>query len=347
MNTFFNILHTINNTKIKYYPHEQFVILNNNNNGDNQHIIYLINNIFYNKIQTNKTHTFSRNAFAKLNSLNNVLKNPFYNDELKETIFNTFTKAQKCYYAFSRLAYIYKIKKHKYVVTDDLMINKLDPNNKLTFILVENNNNYLFNINELVTIIETAIGNSPNFFSHPLAPLNPYNNQEFSIATLYNIYFQIKHNHSVISLLFHCFFLENFNTYLFSERHETIIRENAIKKYIFNSPYIVLYTSVIYMLEDNRYTRKLLIHNKFPKKLLVDIFRPFLFHYYIIHYYIKNTSKIYISKILLHIKLKNFYEYNPLFGRVYIKLTNHNKQIIKRKYFFNQNYISFYNIAPN
>lgn len=345
MKTFFNILHTINNSKIKHYPDEPFVILNNN--GDNQHIIYLMNHIYYKEKQTNKTREFSRNAFAKLNALNDILKNSFHSDELKETIFNTFTKAQKCYYAFSRLAYIYKIKKHKYVVTDDLMTNKLDPNNKLTFILVEKNNNYLFNINELVTIIETAIGNSPNFFSDPLAPLNPYNNQKLSIATLYNIYFQMKHNHSVISLLFHCFFLENFNKYLFSELHETIIRENAIKKYTLNSPYILLYTSVFYMLENNKYTQKLLIHKHFPKKILVDIFRPFLFHYYMIHYYIKNTSKIYFSKILLHIKLKKFYEYNPLFGRVKIKLTKYNNKIIKREYFFNQKYISFYNITPN
>ena len=85
-----------------------------------------MNHIYYKEKQTNKTREFSRNAFAKLNALNDILKNPFHSVELKETIFNTFTKAQKCYYAFSRLVYIYKIKKHKYVVTDDLMTNKLD-----------------------------------------------------------------------------------------------------------------------------------------------------------------------------------------------------------------------------
>ena len=44
---------------------------------------------------------------------------------------------------------------------------------------------------KIINIIETAIGNSPNFFSEPLSPLNPYNNQEFTISTLYNIYFQM------------------------------------------------------------------------------------------------------------------------------------------------------------
>ena len=39
---------------------------------------------------------------------------------------------------------------------------------------------------------------------------------------------------------------------------------------------LVKYKSVILMLKENYYTRKLEIHNDFPKTLLVDIFRPFL-----------------------------------------------------------------------
>jgi len=345
MKTFFNILQTISKIKTKHYPDEPFTILNNNK--DNQHIIYLINNIFYKSKECKKTTKFSKNAFAKFTYLNDIFENSFYINEFKETIFDTFSKAQKHYYAFSRLAHIYKIKRHKYVVSDDLMMNKLDPNNKLTFILVEDKYNYLFNINELITIIETAIGNSNDFFSEPLIPLNPYNNREITISTLYNIYFQMKNNQRVIPLLFHCFFLENFNKELFSERHEPIIRENSIKKYIFNSPYTVLYRSVIYMLKSNKYTLNLSIHENFPKNLLVDIFRPFLFHYYIINYYIKNTSKIYNSKKILHFKLKKFYEYNTIFGRQTVKLTKKNDKIIKREYIINQKHLSFYDININ
>jgi hypothetical protein len=223
-------------------------------------------------------------------------------------------------------------------------MNKLDPNDKLTFILVEDKYNYLFNINELINIIETAIGNTQNFFSQPLAPSNPYNNQEFTTATLYNIYFQMKQKHRVISLLFHCFFIENFDKNVFSEQHEPIIRENAIKKYIFNSPFTLLHTSIIYMLKSNKYTVNLLIHENFPKTLLVDIFRPFLFHYYIVNYYIKNTTKFYISKKILHFKLKKFYEYNPLFGRKIIKTKKKGDKITRREY-INQKYISFYDIS--
>jgi hypothetical protein len=348
MKTFFNILQTLCDIETKHYPDEPFTInnINNINNSYKQYIIYLINNIFYKAKESKKTTNFLKNAFAKFTSLNDVLENPFYNIEFKEKISNIFTKAQKHYYAFSRLAYYYKIKKHNYVVTNDLMMNKLDPNDKLTFILVEDKYNYLFNINELINIIETAIGNTQNFFSQPLAPSNPYNNQEFTTATLYNIYFQMKQKHRVISLLFHCFFIENFDKNVFSEQHEPIIRENAIKKYIFNSPFTVLHTSIIYMLKSNKYTVNLLIHENFPKTLLVDIFRPFLFHYYMVNYYIKNTKKYYISKKILHLKLKKFYEYNPLFGRKIIKTKKKGDKITRHEY-INQKYISFYDININ
>ena len=349
MKTFFNILQTLIGITTKNYPDEPFLLHENIDEyiyfGNKGHIISLMNSIFYKEKECNKINPFSRNAFAKFTSLNYIFENTFYKSELKEYIFNIFTQTQRHYYAFSRLARIYKLKKNPYVVTDDLMMNSLDPNDKLTFILIEQKSNFLFNINEIITIIETSIGNSPNFFSEPLRPLNPYNNQEFTLSTLYNIYFQMKQNQRVIPLLFHCFFIENFDKESFSEQHEPIIREYAINKYIFNSPHTVLYTSVISMLRHNLYTRKLTIHENFPKDLLVDIFRPFLFQDFIANYYIKGTSKVYNAKHILHIKLREFYEFNPAFGREIIKLTRKHNKIIKREYIFNTNHKSFYDIT--
>ncbi len=348
MKTFFNILQSLIGISNKRYPDEPFVISDNLDNYihtcEKSHIVYLMNAIFYKEKECKKPE-FTKKAFAKFASLNCILENIFYEKELKERIFDVFSRTQKHYHAFSRLAHIYRLKKHQYVVTDDLMMNKLEPNDKLTFILVEKKSNFLFNINEIINIIETAIGNSPNFFSEPLSPLNPYNNQEFTISTLYNIYFQMKNIGRVTPLLFHCFFLENFNKDMFVEQHEPFIREQAIKKYVFNSPHTILYPSVISMLRNNVHTNKLTIHNNFPKDLLVEIFRPFLFHDYITNYYIRGTSKVYNSKLLLRAKLKKFYEFNPRFGREIIKLTKKNKKIIKREYILNTKHISFYDIV--
>lgn len=353
MNTFFNILQTLIGISHKRYPDDPFVIPENFENYDNTsekvHISYLIKIIFYKAKDNKKTNIFVKNASAKFESLNLILENMFYKNELKERIFEIFSLAQKHYHAFSRLQHIYKLKKNSYVVTNDLMLNPILPDAKLTFILVEKKSNFLFNINELINIIETAIGNSPNFFSDPLSPSNPYNNQEFNNSTLYNIYFKMKQIGRVIPMLFHCFFLENFDKNAFVDAHEPIIRECAIKKYIFNSPHTILYNQVLSMLRHNQYTRKLTIHKNFPKDLLVDIFRPFLFHDYISNYYIKGTAKVLHSKHILFEKLKQFYKFNPAFGRKTIKLIKRNRKVVRQEYVINTNHISFYdiNIKPS
>lgn len=348
MKTFFNILQSLIGITNKSYPDEPFNIQENIEDSiyfkDKGHLKTFINTIFYKIKQCNKENIFSKNAFGKFSSLNSILENTFYQKELKELIFDFFQKTQKHYFAFTRLAHIYRLKKNKYVVTNDLMMNPLDPNHKLTFVLVQNKSIFLFNINEIINIIETAIGHAPHFFCEPLSPLNPYNNQEFTISSLYNIYFQMKNIGRVIPLLFHLFFLENFNKNSFLEQYEPNIREYAIKKYVFNSPHTELYPSVISMLRNNEYTKKLIIHKEFPKDLLVDIFRPFLFHDYISNYYIKHTSKYYNSRQLLHIKLKKFYQFNKEFGRKIIKLTKKNKKVIKKEYILNTKHISFYDI---
>jgi len=345
MKTFFNILQSLSGIEKKGYPDDPFVLPENFlYTFDKYHIKTLINTIFYKAKNCKKENILSKTAFAKFSSLNSILENTFYEKELKEEIFNIFQKTQKHYFSFSRLAHIYRLKKNQYVVTNDLVLNKLDPNHKLTFILVENKSNFLFNINEIINIIETAIGNAPNFFCNPLSPLNPYNNQELTKATLYNIYFQMKQTGRVIPFLFHCFFLENFDMDNYVEQYELNIREYAIKKYIFNSPHTVLYPSVISMLKYNLYTKKLTIDKDFPKDLLVNIFRPFLFHYYISNYYIKGSSKIYSSSHLLYNKLKKFYQFNPAFGRKTIKLTKKNNKTTKKEYILNTKHISFYDI---
>jgi hypothetical protein len=342
MKTFFNILQTIVNVKEKSYPDEPFKLMQNlTPSSEQNHIKFLINQIFF--IEKNyDICNFKRHAFAKFSALNQILDNSFNLKELKELMLNFFSKAQKHYYAFLRLAHIYKLKKYQIIVNCDLSLNHLDSLNQNTFTLIENTSKYLFSLHDLISIIENAISNSPLFFSDPLWPLNPYNKQSLSISTLYNIYFKMKYSGRVISTLFHLFFLENFDIDSFSENYESHIRSHSIKKYVYNSPYNDLYASVYNMLKSNIYTKQFSIHKDFPKDVLVNIFRPFLYYYYTINYDIKGTHKIYKYKIILNKKLKHFYEFNKTFGRKYIKLiTNSKKRVINKEYHFNTKHIGF------
>jgi len=349
MKTFFNILQTLVNRKIKTYPDEPFLFFSTTNideefYNENIYISFFIYNVYYKEKKILYENYIYRIANAKFLVLNEYLNNIFYSNEIIEKIFTIFYKAQKCYHAFSRLAHIYRFKKYKIVVQDDLSLNTLNPNHKNTFILIENKSKFLFSINDLISIIETSISNSPNFFVDPLWPENPYNKQKLKPSTLYNIYFKMKESGRLISTLFHFFFLENFQLSNFVEQNEAFIRENSIKKFIFNSPYTTLYIPTLRMLNNNKYTKLLKIDNEFPKDKLVEIFRPFLYYYYIFNYDIKGTSKIYNYKSILNQKLKKFYEYNKSFGKKCYSINSAFNNKAKVLLSFNTNHIGFYKI---
>ena len=305
----------------------------------------------YNK-QDNKHTAATRIKFAALHQL---INNIFISNELKEEIINIFSKAQRIYFALSRFVNIYRYKKCKTVVYNDLSLNPLHPKDENTFIMLQSNVIYLFSLNDLIHIIETALCNSPNFFSDPLLSKNPYNNEPLNASTLYNIYLKLKTNPRLISTIFHLFFLDGFNLHLFNYKNEAMLRQLSIEKYIMNSPATLLYNSIFGMLIENSYTRKLSIHRDFPKDILVNIFRPFLLYYYYINYDFK-SEKIILYKPLLSLKLQKFYEYNKLFGRRVIKVSSYYKtkpnssfftatKAFKKTITFNTEHISFHNIC--
>ena len=212
------------------------------NSADISPYIYQLIDDIQNKMNINKTKpkyknesNFSLFAQIKMKCLKQLLKNIFISKELKEKIITTFSNAQQKYFSFSNFAKLYRYKRYKTVVSNDLSLNPLDINDMNTFVLIQSKSVYFFHLNDLIHIIETAITNAPNFFTEPLMPKNPYNNETFNVSTLYNIYFKMKDNPRLISVLFHLFFMEGFNTELFNKKNESLLRQTAIEKYIMNN----------------------------------------------------------------------------------------------------------------
>jgi hypothetical protein len=347
MNTFFNILQILIKSEKIIYP-------NQNGTFDicfdlkyNEQLIYeslQIYGMMYSMVSKYKiskqTDGLLKIIWAKYQSLNTILNNIFNSNELKEKIFDIFSKSQKNYLALSRFAYIYRFKRAKIVVSDDLTLSPIDINKNTTFILLQNNSKYLFRINDLTTIIDNALGNAPNFFAEPLPVKNPWNNLHINNSSLYNIYFKLKESNRIMSTLFHLFFLDNLDKKIFILNHEPYIRESSIKKYVYNTPTKYIYSSVLKMLKSNHYSKHLSIDKDFPKELLVEIFRPFLYFYYIVNYGISETEKNYKYKIILNLKLRKFYEHNKLFGRKKIITQTFFKKI-KNEVSFNTSHIKF------
>jgi hypothetical protein len=266
------------------------------------------------------------NSFIKNKYLfyNENMDNCFLQGDIKRQFDDIFYKSQKIYMAFKRFLYLYKYKKSKIAVDTDLSLNPIKENDKHIICIYDNNTRHLFNILDIIKIIYNSLTNSYRFFSEPLPIKNPYNNIAFKKCNLYNIYFFILFNTHYHSDLFHKFFRTNFNLNLFYIQNEYVLRDYTIYNYVYRNDINILYKDVLNMLQvfnnekyKSKYKFKISIN--FPRKLLVDIMRPYLLLYVNSNYSLYKLHKTYYYTQFIH-KLSQFIVFNPLFGRQFISI---------------------------
>jgi hypothetical protein len=239
----------------------------------------------------------------------------------REEFIYLFCKIQKTYYAFSRLAFIYKYKKSTMSVTTDIGLNDITINDKDIMCIYHIKSRYLFNINDLLKIITTSLINSYMLFSQPLPSKNPYNNLPFTKSNLYNIYIFLKFKTNIYNELFFKFFQCDFNLTTFYHKYEYLLREYILANFIKNSTEDALIQEINKMISifNKKTTKKILINDEFPKKRLIKIMKPYLILYLQSYFsfitIIKNNARI-----LLNRKLKKFQNFNPKFGRKIYKI---------------------------
>ena len=119
-------------------------------------------------------------------SNNNKCKHKVFNDLLNnflivnsreetENFKQMFYKIQRLYNILNRFAYNYKFKRAKIVVNSDMCLNELREGDKNVISIIQNNSKYLFNIKDLINIVETSLTSSHSFFVEPKKIKNPYN----------------------------------------------------------------------------------------------------------------------------------------------------------------------------
>jgi len=285
-----------------------------------------------------------------------IQSNIFLKDDQKEVVENYFCMIQKTYIGFQRLAYLYKYKKCKTVVETDMGLNTIQQHDKNIISICQNESIYLFNILDLIKIIDTSLTNSHMFFSEPLTIKNPYNNLCLNKSTLYNIYFYIKFNTHIYADLFFKFFQTNFNLHIFGNKYEYLLREYSIENYVNKSPTNVLYKEIIRMIDNfnKNYisdNQKIIIDENFPKDRLIKIMRPYLLLSFTSIYSLITIDRFQL-KLQLKKKLIAFKKFNPLFGRKMIKLGYKYYINFKRRQYmvgfkFNEKHIVFDEVDTN
>ena len=128
----------------------------------------------------------------KYKLVNQACTNVFINQQIRESFLSLFSHSQKVYFAFNRLAYLYKCKKSKLGCNSDMYLNPISENSANVLSIIHENTKYLFTLNDLKKIIKQSLLNHDELYSDPLPIKNPYNNLPFSKSNLYKIYFFIK-----------------------------------------------------------------------------------------------------------------------------------------------------------
>ena len=320
-------------------------------NYDKTDNITLLNKVFFQKLLNQ-----SINAVNKFHFLNNTLHDVFLkNNNKKEEFIELFCKIQKTYKVLNRFAFMYKYKNTKIVVNTDMGLNEINENQKNVFCIFDKNAKYLFTVNDIINIINTALTNNYNFFSEPICVKNPYNNLPFTKSNLYNIYLFIKYNTHLRPELFFHFFDCNFNLSVFKKKYEDKLREASIIHYVYKTDTNTLVDEIQYMIRTFNNNCRLMhlknnifIDSEFPKDKLLKIMRPYLLLFFMSRFslltYKKEESQTYLKELLL--KFNNF---NPQFGKKKIKIkVKYNKRfekiIVGKIIEFDENHISFKNI---
>ena len=237
--------------------------------------------------------------------------NQFIPQQEKDSFMEVYAKSRRTYDGFSRLAILWRINNAKQTITTDLYMSEIDKTNQNVIMIHQNNTNYWFSISDLLNQIETALANSPCYFAEPLKPRNPYTNIPFPKSTLYNIYFKAKHGTFLPSMIFHGYFISEFDLYRFRVDNESMLRETSIRKHIHNTEPDELFNEIISM---GRVFR-LRIHLETPKQELIKIMRPYLYLYMVSNYHISGLEKSSSMRTLLKNQIRALRRYNPIFGR--------------------------------
>ena len=248
--------------------------------------------------------------------INQAVKNMFLSKTVKDELQKIFEKTQRTYLAFLRFSNIVRHKINKEKIDFDLRMEPIDIYSKYSISLIHSDAKYYFVLTDLVNIIQTAITHSDDMFENPLFPKNPYNNLPFTKTHLYNIYFRIKFTFLNIPDWIHLFYKSDFDLELFKVENEQKLREKYIKNYVNNGSINILNEELNSMISSyKRIFRHTRINPDFPKKDLVDIFRPYLFLYIMSVDGIEGIEKKHLSEIILRKKLGDFVTFNENFGR--------------------------------
>jgi hypothetical protein len=198
----------------------------------------------------------------------------------------------------------------------DFNFNVLDENNKNTILIIENKNNYLFNIFDLIKLVCSALAFEEDFFIDPKYIKNPWNNMKFSSSNIYNIYFFIKKSNITMPYIITRYFQSNLCLTAFANENQSIIKQYIIHNWNnFDKQRITYYIldMIYYYNQFCLFHYIINIDPLYTPDYLIKIFNPYIKLYLSSVYMYETELRQQYKKQLIE-KLTILKKQNPFFG---------------------------------
>ena len=265
-----------------------------------------------------------------------VLDAPFMCDNAKSLFIHNFHLLQKAYFGLIKFREVIKQKIYPKQITFDMKMSEIDPKSKHSIVICQNKKLYYFTMSDMLNIIEHNLTSGDFFFIIPMFIKNPYNNMVLLKSTLYNIYFQYKFHTLYQNKTFDYFFDCNFDITSIKDNYYDYLLKQNIKHHIDNLCQEELVCEIKNMINcvNRAFIFKInhiTIGDKFPNNTIIKALTPFYTHFMQIKYSL--TYHEYFQKLsIFKANIIKFIEYNPLFGRVIIKVERRNSFGASKKY---------------
>jgi len=250
----------------------------------------------------------------KFEILGRYNENIFISEQEKLNYWYCWMQSQKRYYAFCRLAFLWKYKKAEYRNSQDMSLEPIDKKKSNVITVYQDGNKYLFKMNEINRLIKNSLCKHEYDTPVPCSCKNPYNNIPFTKSELYNMYFAIQYSNIVPDVIFTRFFQAGFNMKLFYRNNHCLLNQEMIKNK-YNSIYTERHFAkeVVNMLEDVAEISNGYINIPRNKEVSNQL-RPFLKLYYE-YIYSSDSYTCNERKRELLYRLDQIIRKNPLFGK--------------------------------
>lgn len=321
MKAYFKILQTACRSRTTIYPaynpsfndNQEYWnnLFKNETNSDELTSVYF----FMKKLVCCKENpTLNEFIQMKHSLINESRENKFENSQ---PFLNIVYKSQRVYNGFALLAKLFRSKK-VVINNTDLLLNSINANSNNIIKIHQENGVYLFTIRDITGLINNSLSNNENYFALPLQIKNPYINRPFDKATLYNIFFKLRKCDCTIPILFQRYFMCNFDIKRFQNENEYFIREQAIMRDVYKSDEMYLFNNMRLMVRLHFNNRKKICENV-DKQKLIKILRPYYYLYLVANYQVSGVASTNNAAHAFKRRILELFEYNPRFGRMYIK----------------------------